>query len=126
MPNTKDQWLTTATVYDEERAALWARVFPQPNRETPAVPIVSIIPILVEVPGSYVRAEHDTPQRAYQLDLRAITTRQRMRLVEELADRFELEPADVDRDLDKVGVPILATDVVVHSSDQSQVMGILL
>ena len=120
MPNTKDEWLTTATVYDEERAALWARVFPQPNRDTPTVPIVSIIPIVVEVP------EYDTPQQAYQLDLNAITTRQRMRLVEELADRFELEPADVDRDLDKMGVPILATDVTVSSRDRSLVMGMLL
>jgi hypothetical protein len=118
MPNTKDQWLTTATVHDEERAALWARVFPQPNRDTPTVPIVSIVPIMVELP------EHDTPQQAYQLDLDAITTRQRMRLVDELADRFELEPADVDRDLDKMGVPILATDVTVSSRDQALVMGL--
>jgi hypothetical protein len=73
---------------------------------------------MVELP------EHDTPQQAYQLDLDAITTRQRMRLVDELADRFELEPADVDRDLDKMGVPILATDVTVSSRDQALVMGL--
>ena len=120
MPNTKDQWLTTATVHDEERAKLWARVFPQPNKETPTVPIVSIVPIVVEVPG------YDRPQTAYQLDLGAITTRQRMRLVEALAERFELNPADVERDLDEMGVPILARDVTAHSSDQSLVMGMLL
>ena len=124
--NTKDQWLTTATVYDEERAALWRRVLDQPEDQEPGsdvraeVPILSMVPIKITVPG------HDKPQTAYQLDLGAITTRQRMRLVEELAERFELDPADVERDLDEMGVPILATDVIAHSTDQSLVMGMLL
>lgn len=120
MPNTKDQWLTTATVYDEERAALWRRVFDQPEDEPPEVPILSMVPITVRVPS------HNTPQRAYQLDLNAITTHQRRRLVQEIADRFELEAATVEAQLDDYGVPILCMDVIAHSTDQGLVMGMLL
>jgi hypothetical protein len=120
MPNTKDEWLTTATVYDEDRAALWRRVFDQPEDEKPEVPIVSLIPITVQVP------DHETPQRAYELDLNAITTRQRMRLVKALAECFQLDPATVEAEIDKVGVPILVRDVVAHTRDQALVMGMLL
>ena len=120
MPNTKEEWLTTATVHDEERAPLWRRVFRQPEHESPQVPIVSMVPITVRLP------DHDTPQQAYQLDLNAITIRQRMRLVEEIAQAFNLDPADVAAELDDQGVPILARDVTVSSRDQALVMGMLL
>ncbi|MFW6136424.1 MAG: hypothetical protein ACOC7N_06345 [Chloroflexota bacterium] len=119
MPNTKDRWQTTAAVYDEERATLWRRVFGQPDGDHPEVPIVSLIPILVQVP------RHKDLQRAYQLDLNAITTRQRARLVQALAERFGLSATDVAASIDQVGVPILARDVTTRSTDQRLVNGVL-
>lgn len=65
------------------------------------VPVVSIIPSLARLPGR-------GSSRIYLLDLRQITPEQRAALVQHLARKFSLDPAEVDRDLVQAGMPILA------------------
>ena len=51
------------------------------------------------------------------LDLHAITAEQRERLIKAIAERFSIPVEEVEREIEK-GVPILAEDVSVSSSDQ--------
>lgn len=68
------------------------------------VNVVSFIPITVNVPG------FDEPQPVYLLDLALITMHERARLIHNLAERFSIDPADVENLIDVMGVPILASD----------------
>ena len=104
--NTPDDWKTTARIINPTRATLWRQVFGGEE-----VPIRSIIPTNVNLPG-----HPDT--LAYFLDLSAITPEQRQRLITAIAEKFHLPPAEVAADID-AGVPILASDVIVSSTDRS-------
>jgi len=95
--------VTTASIIETSpRAADWLRVF---GRLTD-IPLRSPFAIRVNVPGR-------SNVSAYLLDISFITPEERLRLVNHIADRFNLTPAEVDRDLDAQGVPILAEDVLV-------------
>jgi len=102
--NTKDNWLTTATIHDESRRALWSEVFPGG-----VVPIKSILTLKVNVPG-HLNVD------AYMLDLDAITDEQREGLISVISRRFNISYADVKKDIDR-GVPILAEGVIVRTRD---------
>ena len=86
---------------DSERAEIWRNVF---GSET--VCIKSFIPSVVSVPGI-------GKTTAYELDIKLLTAEQRRRLVVSLAERFGYSLTDIERDLDTIGCPILADDVVV-------------
>lgn len=86
---------------DSERAATWRAVL-----GTETVKIKSPLPVAVSLPG-------DIKTTAYQVDICLLTAEQRQRLVAHLAARFGYTVHDVDRDLDDIGCPILADDVVV-------------
>jgi len=103
--NTKDNWLTTATILDEPRRELWGKVFPGAK-----VPIKSILTCKVNVPG------HSNAD-AYMLDLDAITDEQREGLIAVISTRFSIPIDEVRRDL-RQGVPILAEGVSVSTRDQ--------
>jgi len=113
--NTKDDWKTTARVTNPERRAFWERVFGKDQ-----VPIVSFVPQAAKLPG------FDEPQLVYMLDLKAISEEQRGRLVEAIAEKFEIAADVVNDTLDEHGVPILMSDVSVSSTDRALVMGMIL
>jgi hypothetical protein len=101
MQNTVKQWVTTATIYDPERRALWEKIFPGAR-----VPIVSIVPVAVHVPE-----RGDTI--AYMLDLVALTDEQREGVCRLLAERFNVPIQDVRADL-WMGVSIVTEGVSVN------------
>jgi hypothetical protein len=114
MPNTPDNWKTTARVTNPERAETWQRIF-----GTDRIPLVSFVPQRGDLPG--------IPDALfYMLDLKVITAEQRARLVEVTAERFKLDPAFVEANLDVIGVPVLADDVHVCSTDQGLFMSLVL
>jgi hypothetical protein len=103
--NTKDDWLTTCTIDDEHRAAVWGSIFPAAR-----VPIKSIFPSIADLPGH-------PGARVYFLDLDVITDEQREKLIEMIAGLFSLSEEAVRSDFDR-GIPILADDTSVSSRDQ--------
>lgn len=103
--NTVDNWQTTATAHDAERATLWREVFGDNQ-----CPIKSIIPRIANLPGK-------PNSRIYEMDLKAISSDQRQKLVESIAKKFGIPAGEVESGLDKHGVPILADNVTVSSSD---------
>ena len=95
--------MPTITILESSpRAANWLHIF---GRLTD-IPIRSPFPIRVHVP------DHQNAL-AYLLDVSLITNEERLRLVNHLAKYFSLTHAEVERDLDSDGVPILADDVIV-------------
>ena len=110
--NTKTDWLTTATIHVEKRRALWGEVFPGAT-----VPIKSLIPIKVNVPG------HQNVD-AYMLDLDAITDDQRWGVCHVISSTFNIPVDEVREDIDR-GVPILAEGVSVATRDQGLMMSML-
>ena len=83
------------------RYADWVKVFGD-NR----APITSPMPHQASLPG--------IPNAlVYWLDLKAITSEQRARLVAHISERFGIPPDEVERDLDRDGVPLMAADVHV-------------
>lgn len=110
--NTQSDWLTTATIHDPERAALWGSIFPGAR-----VPILSIIPATFNLPGL-------PGARVYLLDLEAITDDQCAQLVTALAAHFNLSEDEVLQELPN-GVPILAEDVSLESRDQAMMTALM-
>lgn len=113
--NTRDEWKTTATLCDPERQAFWREVF-----GGDVVPIKSFVPELVHLPG------FTEPQVVYMLALNVITDEQRERLVQGIARNFGVPVEYVADHLDEQGVPILASGVVISSSDRAMVLGAIL
>lgn len=114
MPNTVNEWLTTAKTTNPERAAKWREVF-----GTDEVPITCPIPLSVgDFPG--------VGQRHYYLmDLRAITPEQKERLIASIAQDFNLSIEEVRQNIDMVGVPVLADDVITSTRDQGVFMSLI-
>jgi hypothetical protein len=111
--NTINDWQTKAKITNPDRLALWQAVFGGDE-----VPVISIVPRLGSFPGV-------GEQRYYEMDLKAITEEQRARLVASIAEKFNRDIEEVSRDIDIVGCPILACDVVVSSTDFRQIANII-
>jgi len=111
--NTKDNWKTTATIYDKRRAELWGFIFPGA-----VVPIVSPVTQLVHVPQI-------GETQVYMLDLAAISDKQREDLITMLSTIFELSREEVAGDIDRAGVPIIAEGVCWSTSDQGLFLSII-
>lgn len=114
MPNTVEEWQTVAYVTNPERQATWTEIFGEPK-----APILSILPHLAMLPG------FNEPQEVYELDLKAITPQQRERLVRVTAGKFGLAISEVEAALDDHGMPVLADDVAVSSSDQGLMLSMV-
>lgn len=73
------------------------------------VPVKSATPFLAMVRDGPLPFPH------YRGDLTRVTAEQRQRLIAKISDKWELEPAEVERDLDdsKIGLAILAEDVTI-------------
>jgi len=110
--NTKDDWKTTARIYDGPRRAKWISIFPDA-----VVPIKSILTCRVNVPG------HRSVD-AYMLDLDAISDEQREAVAKLLAESFGILLDEVRVELDQ-GVPILADGVVVTERDQGMLFSMI-
>lgn len=102
---------TTGKITNPQRLQDWQTVF-----GTDEVQIISPFPHLAHLPG------HDQPQLVYMADLTKLTADQRQRLIAHIAVRFGVPVDIVARDLDRVGLPILADDVTVVSDN----LGLLL
>jgi hypothetical protein len=101
-PETRDFWVTV----HGERAADFERVF-----GTTTVAVRSPAQSLARLPGL------EEPQAIFELDLEWVAEiGRREQLVRFLAGRFDYPASEVERDLDRVGMPVLARDcyVVVH------------
>ena len=112
--NTQTKWATTVQVVDGKRKAFWMEVF-----GTDTLPVVGVVPQWATVPS------REGPQLVYMLDLRVIGGEQRARLVGALAEKFGLPVEEVAGLLDVHGVPVLADDVVLTSSDVGQIVSLL-
>ncbi|NJN53568.1 MAG: hypothetical protein HC804_01730 [Anaerolineae bacterium] len=106
---------TFAKVTDPERAERWREVF-----GTDEVAIMSPVPSHANLPG------FDEPQLVYRMDLSVVTPEARARLVQQTAERFGLDTAVVDADLEREGMPILAEHVIVTSTDIGLLISCLL
>jgi hypothetical protein len=107
--NTQTDWKTVAVIHDPERLKFWQAVLGGDR-----APIKSILTISVHVPDDN---EGTRQADAYFLDLNAITTEQREKLIKSIAKRFVIPVDEVERAIDDQGVPILAEHVSVSSSD---------
>ena len=105
--NTKDRWETTITIHDEVRAAVWGAIFPGAR-----VPVRTLVPFLADLPGI-------PSARVYFLDLEAVSDAQLAELVRKLAELFSMDPNAVRQDMEKLGVPILADNTSLESSDHA-------
>lgn len=97
---------TIAKIINPQRRQDWLVVF-----GTDEVCLVSPVPQLAGLPGL------PGSQLVYMADLTKLDADQRQRLITFIAARFQV-PADVvARDLDTVGLPVLASDVTITSND---------
>jgi hypothetical protein len=110
--NAIDKWVTTATIHDEPRRALWSLIFPGAT-----VPIKSILTSKASLPG------HENAD-VYFLDLDAITQEQRDGLIVMISTHFRIPLEEVRSELE-MGVPILAEGVSVSSADQGLVFSLM-
>lgn len=88
-----------------ERYREWLKVF-----GTNQVPIINImIPNIANVLGEN--------REVYMLDLDKLSEDQLTRLKSHLSEKFNIPMEEVERDLPKIGVPILAEDVFVSTDE---------
>lgn len=101
-----DDWKITATITNPERRTKLESFFPGG-----VVPVKSMIPSLARLPDNGV-------SNVYFIDLAKISAEQRQGLVKHIAATFSHDPAFVEENLDKEGVPVLADDCVLTCADQ--------
>ena len=111
--NIKDNWLTTATINDEPRRALWSTVFPDA-----VVPIKSIFTYKLSIP------EHHHDVNCFMLDLDALNEKQISGVVAVLSLRIGIDEDEVRKELHQ-GVPIVADGVTVTSKDFGLLMSMV-
>lgn len=86
---------------DSERAKTWQEVM-----GTDKVYLKSPLPALASLPGTSKRL-------IYELDLIMLNDTQRKNLIRYISKKFNIPTADVARDLDILGCPVLVEDVTV-------------
>src|SRR4030042_306276 len=85
-----------AIVTDPERRKYFEAIF-----GSNAVPVTTYLPVTVKVPEKGIT-------EAYTLDFKRVTPTQRQAIIAHIAQRLKLDPTSVAKDLEKMGVPILA------------------
>lgn len=114
MPNTVNEWLTTAKAIDPERVAKWLRIY-----GTDEIPITCPIPLSrASFPGI---GEQDY----YQLDLKAITPEMKERVIASIALEFNLPIEQVRQSIDEIGVPVLANGVMTTCRDSGLLFSLI-
>lgn len=99
-PNPRD-FTARINSDDPQRAAVWRMVF-----ESDEVPLRSPFSALAMLPER-------GPTEVYDLAIAALTAEQRTRLVLHISGRFNIPAEQVEAQLDVIGCPILAEDVVI-------------
>lgn len=95
----------TATIReDSPRAADWIKVLGSREAE-----LKHPLPAIGVFPGVGAK-------EFYELDIAALTSEQRARLIAHLSERFQVPREEVESELDKVGCPILAEDIIITIS----------
>lgn len=70
--------------------------------------------VVLKSPVPHLASASGIPEALFfEMDLTALSSEQRTRLIKHLARRFHVPEQEVVRDLDRVGCPILDTDVTV-------------
>jgi len=92
---------------ESERAKHWQAVFGRLDN----IPVTGWLPSRATLPG------FNRPQLVYMLDLTKCTEAELAHLVVNLAERFNLSPLVVQAELPRFGCPILADDVIFHTTD---------
>lgn len=95
---------TCAIIETSPRAADWQRIFGRLDN----IPLTSSRLNLV-------RHQTEGLMYVYGLDLSALTPDERERLIDFLAEKFNLPRAEVAGDIDEQGVPVRAEDALVNS-----------
>lgn len=92
----------TATISStSQRAETWRQIL-----GTRTINLKSFLP-------TYANLPEKPNAKIYELDLILLTTEQRQRLIIYLSKKFNFTKAYVERNLDALGCPILAEDVVM-------------
>lgn len=94
----------TITIHHEGRRTEWRAIF-----GTDTLPIKAPIPHYDTLPGA-------PNALVYEVDLNAITADQRQRLIAHTATKFGYSTEFVEENLDKLGMPVLANDVTMTST----------
>ena len=92
--------ICTVTVYDPERRKEWEEIL-----GTNEVPAISLITSLGNFPVV-------GKQEYYMVDLDRLTSGQKEQLINHIAVKFKLPIDEVRKDIDKMGVPVLAKDCI--------------
>jgi hypothetical protein len=87
---------------DPGRADLWKRIFPQNGH----------LPIRSPIPAGTGRFP-DSESHFYYMDMSRVTPEQKQMIIQELARKFHLTEDEVASDIERVGIPIKADDVMV-------------
>lgn len=103
MTNTVNDWKTIAIIHNPDRKQFWKEVF-----GADIAPVKSFAMIRANLPG-HPRA------LIYELDLKALSPEIRARLVNHLCVHWNMMPAEVEAELEKTGMPILAEDVTIQT-----------
>jgi hypothetical protein len=91
-----------AIATNQERLSIWKRVFP-PDGKLP-------------VHGPALRGQGEFPDGRspfYMLDMTRVTPEQKQAIIKEMAQKFHLRESEVAADIERQGVPVKASDVVV-------------
>lgn len=107
MPNTTERWEIVAMLCGQsDRVRFWRDTLGQQE-----LPIVSPMFKWAKLPDLGERL-------VYELDWQALPEGLQERIIHAIANRFHLGLAQVTRDIERLGVPILAEDVSVMCADQ--------
>jgi len=91
-----------ARAVDPERQEMWKRIFPPDGN----VPITCPIPVgRANLAGQEVEF--------YLIDFDRVTHAEKEALIYEMAEKFNLAPAEIRRDIENQGAPIKAESVIV-------------
>ena len=112
--NTTDNWQTLAKVENPDRRAFWLATL-----GTDTVPIFSIIPTWATLPNI-------GESLVFLLDVHALSQEQQEKLLAALAEKFDVPSVEARELFFRDGVPILADDVEVTTTDQGLIANLVI
>lgn len=108
--NSLQNWQTTITILDPDRQAFWERAI-----GTATLPIKSLSPIIVDLPGL-------PASPVFLLDLDAITPEMKLQIAIATAAKFGLDVTRVILDMESGFAPILATNSMIECTDLETIL----
>lgn len=111
--NTIERWETTAAIVDEERKAFW-----EAKLGTSVLPIKGILATIASLPGK-------PNAHVYMLDTNALSDEMKQKIVDGLAEKFNMPIEGAWTEFNTNGVPILAEHCIVSTSNQGLVFSMM-